>query len=140
MPAIAIDFNFSFKNALNDAGTVTGVIRGLEEGSGAATSVEVLTNTGGYGLGEYVGNPTNNFWTVLGGNLVAFNFTSFGSRNTPPAVTNASLYFSNEELLGNPISIRAGINADPTLITIGRPNVTREDINLTFSRVNAFCQ
>ncbi|MBE9129225.1 MULTISPECIES: hypothetical protein [unclassified Coleofasciculus] len=54
MPAAAIDFGFSFENALNGNGTVTGLIRGLEEGTGAATSVEVLSNTAGFGIGEYV--------------------------------------------------------------------------------------
>ena len=142
MPAKAIDFGFSFKNVLNDEGTVTGLIRGLEEGTGAATSVEVLTNTSGYGLGEYVGNPTRNFWTVLDGDLVAFDFSSSGINNTPPAVTNATLFFSSEAELGPSFrtEFHAGINDSISTITIGASNVTREDINLTFSRVNASCQ
>jgi hypothetical protein len=138
MPAKAIDFGFSFENALNEGGTVTGVIRGLEEGTGAATSVELLTNTAGFGLGEYVGNPEVNFWTVLGGDLVAFNFFSYGVLNTPPAVTNASLFFSSEESIG--VSFRAGITAFASQLTTGDSSVTTEDINLTFSRVNASCQ
>jgi hypothetical protein len=154
MPAKAIDFGFSFKNVLNEegtatgenvlkeGGTVTGLIRGLEEGTGAATSVEVLTNTSGYGLGEYVGNPTSNFWTVLDGDLVAFDFFSSGINNTPPAVTNATLFFSSEAELSPSFrtEFHAGINDSISGITIGASNVTREDINLTFSRVNASCQ
>jgi hypothetical protein len=136
MPATAIDFGFSFQNSLNfgEDETVTGVIRGLEEGTGAATSVEVLSNTAGYGIGEYVGNPTRNFWTVLGGNLVAFNFLSFGNLNAPPAVTNATLFFNSSELFGT--SIRAGIRSSPSSVITGDSRVTTEDINLTFTRLD----
>jgi hypothetical protein len=134
MPASAINFGFSFENALNYGGSVTGVIRGLEEGSGAATSVEVLSNTAGYGLGEYVGSPTDNSWTVLGGNLVAFNFLSFGVNNTPPAATNATLFFDSSELDG--ASIRAGISTSPSSVIIGDTSVTTEAINLTFNRLD----
>lgn len=137
MPATAIDFGFSFQNSLNasEDETVTGVIRGLEEGTGAATSVEVLSNTAGYGIGEYVGNPeTNNFWTVLSGNLVAFNFISFGVTNTPPAVTDATLFFALDKF--SPNLILAGISSSPSSITIYDSNVTTEDINLTFTRLD----
>jgi hypothetical protein len=134
MPASAIDFGFSFENALNGAGSVTGVIRGLEEGTGAATSVEVLSNTAGFGLGEYVGSPSNNSWTVLSGNLVAFNFLSFGVNNTPPAATNATLFFNSSEVIG--ASFRAGISTSPYSVTTGSSGVTTEDINLTFNRLD----
>jgi hypothetical protein len=134
MPASAISFGFSFENALNQGGTVTGVIRGLEEGTGAATSVEVLSNTEGYGIGEYIGSPNSNFWTVLGGNLVAFDFISFGVNNTFPAVTNATLFFDSNE--GDGASFRAGISTDPSSITIGLGGITTEDINLTFTRLD----
>jgi len=134
MPASAIDFGFSFENALNSGGSVTGVIRGLEEGTGAATSVEVLSNTTGYGIGEYVGSPSSNFWTVLGGNLVAFDFFSFDINNTPPAVTDATLFFDSSEGLG--ASFRAGISNIPNSITTGTSTVTTEDINLTFNRLD----
>jgi len=124
MPASAINFSFSFENALenpfdsvNSGGSVTGIIRGLEEGTGAATSVEVLSNTAGYGLGEYVGSPVDNSWTVLDGNLVAFIFYSFGILNTPPTVTNATLFFESSESLG--ASFRAGITSSQIEITTG---------------------
>lgn len=134
MPAAAIDFRFSFENALNGNGTVTGVIRGLDEGTGAATSVEVLTNTAGFGIGEYVGSPTRNFWTVLDGNLIAFDFFSFGVLNTPPAVTDATLFFASSQLYD--ASFRAGINSSRGSITTGISGITTEDINLTFTRLD----
>jgi hypothetical protein len=141
MPASAINFSFSFENALenpfdsvNSGGSVTGIIRGLEEGTGAATSVEVLSNTAGYGLGEYVGSPDYNSWTVLDGNLVAFIFYSLGILNTPPAVTNATLFFESSEILG--ASFRAGITSSPIEITTGSDIVETEDINLTFTRLD----
>lgn len=136
MPATAVDFSFSFENALNGNGTVTGLIRGLEEGTGAATSVEVLSNTAGFGIGEYVqvGSLFDNSWTVLDGNLVAFDFISFGVLNTPPAVTDATLFFDSSELLG--ASFRAGISSSPYSITTGSSRVETEDINLTFTRID----
>jgi hypothetical protein len=136
MPAIAIDFGFSFQNSLNGSEdeTVTGVIRGLEEGTGAATSVEVLSNAAGYGIGEYVGNPNTNFWTVLGGNLIAFDFISFGILNASPAVTDATLFFNSSELNG--ALFRAGINSSPFSITIGSSGVTTEAIDLSFTRLD----
>jgi hypothetical protein len=132
-PASAIDFGFSFKNTLNNGGSVTGVIRGLEEGTGAATSVEVLSNTAGYGLGEYVGSPNDNSWTVLGGNLVTFDFLSFGVNNTPPAATNATLFFDSSQLYN--ALFRAGISTSPVWVTTGISGVKTEDINLTFTRL-----
>ncbi|MBE7384754.1 MAG: PEP-CTERM sorting domain-containing protein [Leptolyngbya sp. SIO1E4] len=132
MPAMAIDFNFNFDNALNGGGTVTGVIRGLEEGTGAATSVEVLSNTTGLGIGEYVGNPLTNSWTVLGGEIVAFDFLSAGVLNTPPAVTDALLFFDSTELSG--ASFRAGVAPSPGPFVTGSGFVSTEDIGLTFTR------
>jgi hypothetical protein len=134
MPASAIDFSFSFENGLNEGGTVTGVIRGLEEGTRAATSVEVLSNTAGYGLGEYIGSPTNNSWTVLGGNLVAFDFFSFGFSNTFPAVTEATLFFGSSQLYD--ASFRAGISDFPNSITTGIGGVKTDDISLIFTRLD----
>ncbi|MBE9115614.1 PEP-CTERM sorting domain-containing protein [Lusitaniella coriacea LEGE 07157] len=132
MPAMAISFNFSFDNALNGGGAVTGVIRGLEEGTGAATSVEVLSNTTGFGLGEYIGSPSSNSWTVMGGELIAFDFISFGIRNTPPATTDSTLFFNSSELMG--ASFRAGVNSNISSVITGRSGVTTEDIALTFTQ------
>ena len=136
MSASAIDFGFSFQNALNDSenGTVTGVIRGLEEGTGAATSVEVFSNTAGYGIGEYVGSPASNVWTVLNGNIVTFDFLSFGEFNTSPAVTDSTLFFNSHRSF-NALFV-AGISPFPGLVVGGDINLTTEDINLTFNRLD----
>jgi len=93
-PAEAINFTFEFDNSggINGGGFVTGIVRGLgEDGTFAATSVEVTSNTAGFGIGEYIGNPDTNTWTLAGGNLVSFGFVSFGNDNSPPAVTGSSL-------------------------------------------------
>jgi hypothetical protein len=59
--ASALSFDFSFTN-------VTGVISGLaDNATSAATSVQVTSNTAGFGIGEYVGNPDNNSFTVSAG-------------------------------------------------------------------------
>lgn len=126
-------FSFSFENALNDGGTVTGLIRGLEEGTGPATSVEVLSNAAGFGIGEYVGNPPVNTWTVTGGVLTAFDFVSFGVSNTAPAVTDSTLLFESDEVFG--ATFRAGLNDEPDSVTSGDADVSTEDIGLTFTRV-----
>lgn len=136
-PATAIDFSFSFENVLSTrrGGTVTGVIRGLEEGTGPATSVEVLSNTAGFGLGEYVGSPIRNSWTVLDGNLVAFEFTELGLFNTPPDITSASLFFDSS---ANPpgLEFRAILEQSPRRIIINRSGFTTEDVNLTFTQLD----
>jgi hypothetical protein len=64
MPASAIKFSFSFENALNGRASVTGIIQALEEGTRTATNVEVLSNTTGYDLGEYIGTSTDKSWPV----------------------------------------------------------------------------
>lgn len=71
---------------------MTGVISGLFDGStGAASSVFVTSNTGLFGVGEYVGNPRNNSFTVQNGAIVGAFFRSFGEDNDPPAVTCCTL-------------------------------------------------
>ncbi|WP_193933263.1 PEP-CTERM sorting domain-containing protein [Coleofasciculus sp. LEGE 07092] len=70
----------------------------------------------------------------MDGNLVAFDFLSFGSNNTPPAVTDATLFFNSSELNG--ASFRAGVSPNANVITIGSSSVTTEDINLTFTRLD----
>lgn len=90
--AEAVDFRFQFNNVANGGGVVEGFVRGLEDnGISAATSVEVTSNTAGFGIGEFVGNPNRNSWTVTEGILTNFLFTSFGILNTSPAVTDSSL-------------------------------------------------
>ncbi len=71
---------------------VSGVIRGLHDNAtGAASSVEVLYNANGFGVGEYVGSPTINTFSVAAGVLTSANFTSFGILNTSSGVTCCSL-------------------------------------------------
>eukprot|EP00435_Cladocopium_sp_Y103_P033322 s2186_g8.t1 len=79
------DFFFSFPNdPRNDPaqGLVTGCISGLSCNTelAAATSVRVLTNEAGFGLGEYVPGPiaTFNFWNVTS-DCEVVPFTLFGS-------------------------------------------------------------
>jgi hypothetical protein len=89
--ASALTFNFSFTNSTYPE-TVTGVISGLvDNATSAATSVQVTSNTLGFGLGEYVGSPIANTFTLSGGLVTSFDFTSFGGENTSPAVTCCSL-------------------------------------------------
>ena len=131
--AAAVDFKFQFENELNGGGTVEGLILGLsDEGTSAATSVEITSNTAGFGLGEYVGNPLINSWTVSGGTLTDFAFSSSGSRNTSPAVTDNTLFLNSSLLAG--ASFRAGLSNSPGSIVIGVPGVTTADIALTFSQ------
>jgi hypothetical protein len=85
--ASALSFDFSFTN-------VTGVISGLaDNATSAATSVQVTSNTAGFGIGEYVGNPIFNSFTVSAGVITAASFASFGIANASPAVTCCSLGF-----------------------------------------------
>lgn len=135
-PAASIDFSFSFENALNGGGTVTGVIRGLEEGTGPADSVEVLSNTAGFGIGEFAefaGNPDPNSWTVVDGDIVAFDFFSFGSNNITPAVTNSSLFFDSFKNSDVPFS--AGLTPSKNSVLVLAPDVSTEDIGLSFTKL-----
>jgi hypothetical protein len=106
--ASALSFTFSFEG-------VKGVVSGLAaNATSAATSVQVTSNTAGFGLGEYVGNPLSNSFTVSAAGLItAENFLSFGSDNTSPAVTCCSLGFS----LGS-----GGLTNNPDLILFSPPD------------------
>ncbi|MGF1520467.1 MAG: PTPA-CTERM sorting domain-containing protein [Nodosilinea sp.] len=94
--AMALSFGFSFTNTAYNSENVTGIVRGLTEGTSSATSVEILSNTGGFGLGEYVGNPPpgaefyRNTWSVRNGMVNAVDFLSFGGDDFTP-VANSSL-------------------------------------------------
>lgn len=134
--AATLDFAFSFNNELNGGGAVTGIIRGLTDNmTGSATSVEVLTNTTGLGIGEYVGSPLTNSWTVTGGSITAFDFLSAGVLNSIPAVTDALLFLDSTELSG--ASFRAGIADSPGPFVTGSGFVSTEDIDLTFTAIDA---
>ena len=95
-PANALTYHFSFTNALlNQSGVVEGFIRGLtDNATSAATSVEVTSNGDGYGVGEYIGNPSANSFTVAAGAIEAINFRSDGALNSAPDVTCCVLFIS----------------------------------------------
>ncbi|MEL6236404.1 MAG: VPLPA-CTERM sorting domain-containing protein [Pseudomonadota bacterium] len=131
--AVPMDYSFTYTNAINGGGVVTGVVRGLQEGTGAATSVEVLSNTLNFGIGEYVGDPLINSWTVAGGVIIAFDFLSLGFENTSPAVTNASLFFVSHEING--VGFRAGLANDPFSISTFSSGASTQDFGLTFEQL-----
>lgn len=136
--AAPLDFAFSFNNVFpgNDGGgVVTGIIRGLEEGTGAATSVEVLTNSDGFGVGEYVPTTLSNSWTVTGGEITAFNFLSQGFANSAPVVTDSSLFFNSTPVFS--ATFRAGLRNNPNAVTTGDPGVETTDIALTFTAASS---
>ncbi|MDO6684135.1 MULTISPECIES: PEP-CTERM sorting domain-containing protein [unclassified Agarivorans] len=133
--ATLLDFNFSFENILNQGGSVTGVVRGLSEGTNTASSVEILSNTAGFGLGEYLSPSATNTWTVTAGMVTAFEFVSFGISNNLPFVTDSTLYLNSEDNLG--ATFRAGLSNLSNSVTSGSSIVTTEDISLTFSQVSA---
>ncbi|KXI30971.1 PEP-CTERM sorting domain-containing protein [Paraglaciecola hydrolytica] len=97
-------FDFSFTNSVNNGGgIVTGEILGLlDNATGSATSVRVLSNSSGFGIGEYIGSPGLNVFTVFAGELISFDFVSFGINNLPPAVTDSTLKltFNSDNILG----------------------------------------
>jgi hypothetical protein len=87
--------DFSFTTPFE---TVMGVVTGVQDNAtSAATSVQVTSNTAGFGIGEYIGFPfiPINSFTVAGGFITAFVFEAFGSNNSPPAVTCCSLGLSS---------------------------------------------
>ncbi|NND69454.1 MAG: hypothetical protein HKN19_17825, partial [Halioglobus sp.] len=90
--AALLDFQFSFDD-LENGTSVTGIIRGLmDNASGPASSVEVLASTGGFGIGEFIGDPLLNDFRVYNGELEEAVFRSLGSVNTT-GVMDASLLF-----------------------------------------------
>jgi hypothetical protein len=92
--ASALSFNFNFTGS--DGFTVRGVIAGLTDNATShATSVQVTFNVGGFGIGEYVGSPIRNDFTVSGGQITHETFLGFGAGNTSPAVTCCSLGFES---------------------------------------------
>ncbi len=106
--ATMIDFNFSFTNDPTiGGGNITGIVRGLRDNmSGqAATSVEILTNTAGFGVGEYVGSPNRNSWDVAGGLITQASFRSFGGSNTAPSVTDSTFGITESSVLPGIVQI-----------------------------------
>lgn len=72
--AMPIDFTFSFADSFENT-MVTGIIRGLVDDTAdqAASSVEIVSSSGGFGVGE----PTNNAWTVVNGGTRTTYFYRF---------------------------------------------------------------
>jgi hypothetical protein len=93
-PVEADTFHFSFANTANipGGGVVTGTVI-LNATDTAATSVTVDTNsgTGNFGIGQYIGSPTFNSFTVVSGQITVADFLDFGSHNSSPAVTCCTL-------------------------------------------------
>jgi hypothetical protein len=123
------DFSFSFINAnlvgrpdlgadSGNGGTVTGVVRGLtDNATSAAASVEILSNTAGFGLGEYVGSPNANSWTVTNGEITGFVFMSFGAESTAPAVTCCTLWMDFSGRLSPFPNSVSGVGDSPVVFT-----------------------
>ncbi|MES0808348.1 hypothetical protein ABLO27_02620 [Roseibium sp. SCPC15] len=107
--AATMDFRFSFTNSdLYGGNLVSGIVRGLQEGTSSATSVEIISNENGFGIGEFVGNPNINVWRVENGEVTFADFVSLGTVSQSPAVTCCTLalfYYSAfgeaEGVLGN---------------------------------------
>ncbi|MEP1576619.1 VPLPA-CTERM sorting domain-containing protein [Roseibium album] len=95
--AVTFDFNFSFSNPESfGGGHITGIVRGLTEGTSNATSVEILGNTENFGLGGYIGPPeTNTFinlWKVESGAVTHVDFVSYID-NTPGAGSDCCVLY-----------------------------------------------
>lgn len=105
--------NFTFDNSANGGGTVAGLVLGLVDNmqNQQATSVQVTGNTAGFGIGEYVGIPTSNSWTVTSGLVTSFNFLSYGINNTAPAVNGSSLSLQSIGTL-----LYAGLGQQPSSV------------------------
>lgn len=95
--AVTYNFNFSFSNPdIFGGGEISGIVRGLTEGTSNAESVEILSNSKNFGLGEYVGPPmTNTFinlWKVESGAVTLADFVSYID-NTPGAGTDCCVLY-----------------------------------------------
>ena len=123
--AATLSFSFSFGNERQSAGSiVTGIVSGLNDNAtGAASSVTVTSNTAGFGLGEYVGNPKYNRFTVAGGQITSFEFAVFGEKNAAPDVTCCNLGLSSNYNI-DPNNFGAGLQNGTNVISYnyGRDN------------------
>jgi hypothetical protein len=125
-PAHALTFHFSFTNSGNGGGIVEGDIYGLSDNaSSSATDLQVTSNTGGFGVGGYLGNAFINGFTVAGGVITDVTFEYYGADNVAPNVICCSLV-----LYGQP-----GGN---TVAGLGNSRLAanESDSNLTFQRVS----
>ncbi len=122
--AVTLDYNFSFSNIVNGGGTVGGTIFGLtDDATSAATSVVVTSNTLGFGVGEYIGSPISNSFTLSGGVITALDFLLFGSFNLTPDVICCSLRLGGSSLAN------AGLSNNPNNI------IASSDAALSFSLI-----
>lgn len=123
----AVSFNFTFANAAaGHNGTVTGTVSGLSDNGASqhADSLQITGNTEGFGLGEYVGSPSQNNWTLSAGNIVSFNFFALGSSNVG-GVTCCSLFLSSAAGQGGLNNFSGGFL------------LTNQPANFTFTRIDA---
>jgi hypothetical protein len=97
--ASALSFTFSFDG-------VTGIISGLTAGTSSATSVQVTSNTAGFGVGEYVLFPDSNSFEVSAAGVITFAI--FEGRGTSGAQRCCVLF-----LLLAPFENIAGLNSNP---------------------------
>jgi hypothetical protein len=114
VPAYAsVVYDFTFDDMVNGSGIVDGTVTlpSSANGTYAASSVVVTSNTPGVGLGEYVGNPNPNTFLVSGGNITDADFLDFGVFNSPPAVVCCALRFElvSGVLSGDMTVINSGI-------------------------------
>jgi len=143
-PAHALNFKFSFSNTSSNVnGTVTGIIRGLQDNANGqqATEIELLTYPAGLGTnskGDLVYSSTGGGWGALiknsfdvsGGNIIASSST-FASSNSPNALFLNYVNFSNASLL---------TFNDTTLNvwTYNLPTYTRQVVPFEFSAEQGF--
>ena len=108
----SVVYEFSFDNVQNGGGVVDGTITlpSSADGTYSATSVIVTTNPQGYGLGQYVGHPDANIFTISGGSISGATFESFGIDNS--ACCSLGLFSTDAGLTQNTNSITFGEN-DP---------------------------
>jgi hypothetical protein len=119
-------YEFTFDNTANGGGTVHGTITlpSSADGTYAASSVVITSNTAGFGLGEYVGDPADNSFVISGGNITSASvFLAFGSQNSSPAVACCSLTLGDQSGTG---SVRAGL-------TDSRDQVLTAQVRVTFT-------
>jgi len=96
----SVVYDFTFDNSNNGGGTVDGTITlpSSADGTYSASSVEVTSNTAGFGVGEYVvflNEITYDNFVVSGGDITsASDFLDFGDANRSPGVKCCSLEFT----------------------------------------------
>ncbi|MEM1273136.1 MAG: VPLPA-CTERM sorting domain-containing protein [Pseudomonadota bacterium] len=117
--AATLDFSFSFVDTANCGHTVAGIVRGMtDNATGAPARVEVLTNTAGFGIGGYMGDPITTSFTFVAGVITDAIFESFGARNTAPAVTDSTSF-----LIAIGSNLASGLSNLPNSISVAGASV-----------------